>query len=452
MPPLEIGEYMTDRVLNTMREHNMLTINSVLVALSGGADSVALLHIMCKLSEEYGFKVYAAHVNHGLRGDEAARDADFSKQLCDRLGIEYFVKKADVRALTEEWGVSEEMAGRKVRYDFFAELMEEHGIDVTATAHHKNDSAETIVMNFMRGSATAGLCGIPYRRDRFIRPLLDVSRSEIEKYCAENSLDYVIDKTNLDTVYTRNKIRNILIPKIEKEFNPNFCDTVTANAKIIRDDEDFLKKTAEDEYRRIVNDNNVSVDEILSLHKAIARRVIRMMMDSICGTADIPSSAVDAVCKLCKTGRTGAACDIAKGVIARIEYGKLVISYAHTDCESFSYNIKVGESRFIPELGYTVEVCRADERCNDGAQYFMMPDGVDFVTVTNRRQGDRFVPSGMDGSKSVKEYMINEKIPKHMRSRTGILRIGDNIAWIIGYRRDERFKFYKKGIKINIIY
>lgn len=452
MPPLETGEYMTDKVLNTMRNHNMLTINSVLVALSGGADSVALLHIMNKLSEQYGFRLYAAHVNHGLRGGDAMHDAEFSKQLCDRLGIECFVKTADVRALADEWGISEEMAGRKVRYDFFSELMEKHGIDVTATAHHKNDSAETIVMNFMRGSATAGLCGIPYRRDRFIRPLLDVKRSEIEKYCEENSLSYVTDKTNLDTVYTRNKIRNILIPEIEKEFNPNFCDTVTANAEIIRDDEDFLKKTADNEYRRSVKDNTVSIDEVLSMHKAIARRVIRMMTDNVCGTADIPSTVIDAIYKLCETGRTGAACDITKGVIARIEYGMLVICHRQTDCEYFSYEIKVGERKFIPELGYTVEVCDAAERCDDGAQYFSIPDGIDFVTVTNRRQGDRFIPAGMDGSKSVKEYMINEKIPKHMRSRIGILRICDNIAWIIGYRRDNRFKFHKNGIKINIIY
>lgn len=452
MPPLEVGECMTDKVINTMREHNMLTEKSVLVGLSGGADSVALLHIMHRLSKEYGFKVYAAHVNHGLRGDEAVRDAEFSKQFCDRLGIECFVKNADVRALAKQMAISEEMAGRKARYDFFEELMEKYSIDFTATAHHKNDSAETIIMNFMRGSATAGLCGIPYKRGSFIRPLLDVSRNEIEIYCAKNSLEYVTDKTNLDTVYTRNKIRNILIPEIEKEFNPNFCDTVTSNAKIIRDDEDFLAKTAENEYKRIVKENTTKIDDILALHKAIARRVIRMMTDSVCGISDIPSSVIESVYNLCRNGRTGAVCDISKGVIARTEYGKLVIDYAQPDCEDFSYDIKVGESRFIPELGYTVKVSRASEKDKDGAEYFTVPGGVEFVSVTNRRQGDRFVPSGMTGSKSVKEYMINEKIPKHLRSRTGILRIGDNIVWIIGYRRDERFKFYKNGIKISIIY
>ncbi len=443
---------MIEKIKHTMLEHNMMPGNSVLVGLSGGADSVALLHIMKRLSAEFGFKVYAAHINHGLRGSEAERDADFSKKLCDLLGIEFFLKNADVRALAKEWGISEETAGRQVRYDFFTEIMSKYSIDYTATAHHKNDCAETILMNFIRGSATPGLCGIPYKRDRFIRPLLDVSRAEIESYCTENSLQYVTDKTNLDTLYTRNKIRNVLIPQIEKDFNPNFCDTVTQNAKIIRDDEDFLKITAESEYKRLVENGAVNVPELKKLHKSVARRIIRIMIDKVSGTSDVSSAVVENILDLCDKNRTGSSCDIAKNVVARIEYGKLIVAYAKAECDEFSYEIKIGESCFIPETGYTVEVSYAEKKDNDKAEYFMLPEGVDSVTVTNRRRGDRFVPSGMTGSKSVKEYMINEKIPQNMRSRTGIVRIGDNIAWIIGYRRDERFKFYKNGIKIRIIY
>ena len=443
---------MIDKVKDTIIEHNMMPCNSVLVGLSGGADSVALLHIMKRLSVEYGFKVYAAHINHGLRGDDAVRDADFSKKLCDVFDIEFFLKNADIRALAKERGMSEEMTGRLVRYEFFTEIMNKYEIDFTATAHHKNDSAETVLMNFIRGSATAGLSGIPYKRSRFIRPLLDVSRLEIENYCAENLLQHVTDKTNLDTVYTRNKIRNVLIPQIEKEFNLNFCDTVTSNAKIIRDDEEFLKITAEDEYKRLVQNSAVNVSDLNNLHKSIARRIIRIMIDKVSGISDVSSIIVENVLDLCNRNRTGASCDIAKNVTARTEYGKLIVAYNEPECDEFSYEIKIGESCFIPETGYTVDVSRADENCGDGAEYFMLPENINSITVTNRRSGDRFVPSGMTGSKSVKEYMINEKIPKKMRSRTGIVRIGDNIAWIIGYRRDDRFKFYKNGIKIRIIY
>ena len=451
MPPLKVGECMINRIKDTMRKNGMFPASAVLVGLSGGADSVALLHIMHRLSCESGFKVYAAHVNHGLRGDDAVRDAEFSKQFCDSLGIPCFIKNADVRALAKEWGVSEEMTGRRVRYEFFSELMLEYDIDYTATAHHKNDNAETIVMNFIRGSATAGLCGIPYKRDRIIRPLLDISRSEIENYCVQNDLEYVTDKTNLDTVYTRNKIRNIFIPEIEKEFNPNFCDTVTSNAQIIRDDEAFLVLTAENEYRETVKDGYADIEGLMSLHKAIARRVIRMMVAEVSGLSDVSSVVIENIYGLCSKNKTGTVCDVTKNIVARIEYNKLIISYTEDECGDFEYTIKPGESCYIPETGYTVEVSPADEKKGD-AEYFELPCGVDFVTVTNRHKGDRFVPSGMTGSKSVREYMINEKIPRNRRNRIGILRIGDDIAWIIGYRRDERFKFQKNGVKINIIY
>lgn len=451
MPPLKVGECVIDKIKDTMQKNGMFPERAVLVGLSGGADSVALLHIMHRLSCESGFVVYAAHVNHGLRGDDAVRDAEFSKQFCDSLGIPCFIKNADVRALAKEWGISEEMAGRRVRYDFFDELMLEYGIDFTATAHHRNDNAETIVMNFIRGSATAGLCGIPYKRGNYIRPLLDVSREEIENYCGVHSLQYVTDKTNLDTVYTRNKIRNIFIPQIEKGFNPNFCETITANAQIIRDDEAFLTGTAENEYRKTVKDGFADTQKIMNMHKAVARRVIRMMIADVSDLYDVSSVVVENIYKLCSKNKTGTVCNVTKNIVARIEYGKLVISYTEDECEDFAYKIKIGESRYISETGYTVEVSFADEKDKE-AECFMLPDGVDFVTVTNRRKGDRFVPSGMSGSKSVKEYMINEKIPKNLRSRIGILRIGDNIAWIIGYRRDERFKFQKNGIKIKIIY
>lgn len=451
MPPLKVGVIMISKVKNTMYQHNIFPQRSVLVGLSGGADSIALLHIMHTLAKEYGFSVFAAHINHGLRGESAVRDEEFSRNLCNELGIRFFVKHADVKAYAKKLGISEELAGRQVRYDFFAELMAEHNIEYTATAHHKNDNAETLLMNFMRGSGTGGLCGIPYKRDKYIRPLLDVSRCDIEKYCYDNGLDFVTDETNLDTVYTRNKIRNRLIPEIEKTFNPNFVDTVTQNAGIIRDDEDFLSISAENEYKRIVSEGSADIKELVSLHKALGRRVIRMMIDEACGVADVSAQAVESVYELALKGKTGLSCDIAKNVIARCEYGKLIIGHIKDECPEFSYTIKVGEERYIPQLGYTVSVGYASERENDGAQYFETDDSIDEITVTNRRKGDKFIPSGMMGTKTVKDYMINEKIPQGERSRVGIVRIDGDIAWIIGYRRDERFKFRKKGIKICII-
>ncbi|MGM9937733.1 MAG: tRNA lysidine(34) synthetase TilS [Candidatus Ornithomonoglobus sp.] len=443
---------MIKAVEKTMLEHDMLPVKSVLVGLSGGADSAALTHILCALSPKYGFKVYAAHVNHGLRGETADRDEKFSKALAHRLGIEFFCLHAKVREEAEKRGISEELAGREARYGFFDELMEEHGIECTATAHHKNDNAETILMNFMRGSGIKGLCGIPYKRDRIIRPLLDVSRQMIENYCRENDIDYVTDETNLETVYTRNKIRHIILPEIETNINQSFVDTVTKNAAVLSIDEDFLKCEADKAFGELVRDNSVETKALSQLHPAVSTRVIRRMLDDMCGREDVSSSVVSAALRLAQKDRTGSRADIARGVYAAVEYGRLYLRRATAETGSFEYELNIGESRYIPEMECWVHIEKAAERQKDGWEYFGLPRENCRICVRSRIAGDKFIPFGMKGMKKVKDFMINEKIPKDKRGSVGIVTFDEDIAWIAGYRRDNRFKFHKNGIKIRLEY
>lgn len=441
---------MIKQVEKTMTAHGMLPEKSVLVGLSGGADSAALLHILKALSEKYGFKVYAAHVNHGLRGSAADADEKFSKELANHLGIEFYSLHADVKGEAKRLKMSEELIGRRVRYEFFERLMEEHDIDFTATAHHRNDNAETILMNFIRGSGIKGLCGIPYRRDRIIRPLLDVSRKEIEEYCAENGISYVTDTTNLETVYTRNKIRHILIPEITGQFNPAFTDTITKNAAVLAVEEDFMESEACAAYNRIVKNNAADTEKLCRLHRAIALRVIRKITAELCGNEDVPASVTESVLELAKKNRTGSRYDIARGVYARIEYGKLIISEALPQCGEFCHEIVPGEKTYIPELGYYVAAEYCDEYKKDNGEYFSVPEGCK-IAVRNRRSGDKFAPWGMSGTKKLKDFMIDAKIPQDQRNRTGILTIDDEIAWVIGHRRSRKFKFNGTGIKISIL-
>ena len=443
---------MISKIERTLTEHSMLPQKSVLVALSGGADSVVLLNVMYALSKKYGFKIYSAHVNHGLRGEDAIRDEEFSKDISRLLGIECFSLRADVAKIASEMGISEELAGRRVRYEFFDSLMDKYNIEFTATAHHKNDNAETILMNIMRGSGIGGLCGIPYRRGRYIRPMLDVSRSEIEKYCSENNLSYVTDVTNADVVYTRNKVRNLLIPKLKEWFNPNIVDTLTTNAKIIGDDEDYISFVTDSEFNKFYSDNSVACEVVNGMHTAIARRFIRRMIEKICPLDDVSSAVIESIYKIAIKNQTGLSVCISNEAEARVEYGKLVISNKTEKCGDFAYNIKIGDHMFIPELNATIFAENADERLDDGYEYFSVPDNLSAITVRNRREGDIFYPSGMTGRKKVKDYMINEKIPQTERARVGILTFDNDIAWIIGRRRDDRFKFKKNGIKIKISY
>ena len=186
-----------DIIKKTLREYNLLNNgDSVLVGLSGGADSVCLTHALWSLKDEFDIKLYTAHINHGIRGEEAKRDELFAENFSKKLGIECFVLNADIPQIAKDTNVSEETAGRNVRYNFFNKLCEKYDINKVATAHNRNDNAETLIMNFMRGSTTNGLCGIPYVRGNIIRPILNVSRDEIEKYCSDNGLEYMTDSTN----------------------------------------------------------------------------------------------------------------------------------------------------------------------------------------------------------------------------------------------------------------
>ncbi len=441
---------MLDKIEKDMLNKGIMPEKSVLIGLSGGADSVALTYIIHKLSLKYGFRVYTAHLNHMLRGEDADRDAIFCCEFAKSLGIPHYEKSVNVSSVSQETRESEEVAGRNARYNFFNEIMENVGIELCATAHHKNDCAETVIMNFLRGSGISGLKGIPYKRDKFIRPMLGISREEIEKFCQDNGLSYVTDKTNSETKYTRNKIRNLLIPYLQKEYNPNLVDTITQNAEVIGYDNDYLDKIADEEFKRIEN-NSIEISRLENMHIAIAMRVVRKMIEKITGLTDISARHIKDILSLKDTGKSICVKD---DVVARVEYGRLIIDHYEKECESFSYNINIGERVRIDELGYTVTVEPVTSINEKGkwVSYMTLPEGDSEIIIRNRREGDIFKPKGMDGTKKVKDYMINKKIPRAMRSRTGIIEINGEIAWVIGYREDDRFSFNGNGIKISVSY
>lgn len=432
---------MLDKIRNTIKKYNLAEENNgILIGLSGGADSVCLTHALTCLKKELNLRIYTAHVNHGLRGLAADNDEKFAVDFSQSLGIECITVREDVRSYAEKYGISEEMAGRKLRYAFFERIMREYGLNKIATAHNKNDNAETIIMNFMRGSLMQGLSGIPVRRGDIIRPLLDITRAEIEEYCRKNGLLYVTDKTNHEMIYTRNKIRLDLIPKIQKEFNQNFIETVTKNAVLLSEENDFLEQTAETVYKN-QKDGYLELN-LLGTHKAIARRVIVKMMKSA-GICDITSEYVDAVLRLIDN-QSGKSVDLPNGNTAKIEYGKLFVGRKSEQTPPFEYKIKIGEKTYIKELDITMFA-----ETGEGKDAFKIGENPE-ITIRSRRNGDYFYPSGMEGRKKLKEYFIDSKIPRDIRDKTGILTIDGEIAWVIGRRRDRRFDA-DRGLLIKIL-
>lgn len=440
---------ITEKVKNTIEERKLLRKgDTVLVGLSGGADSVCLTHILNTLKDELGIRIISAHLNHNIRGAEALRDARFAAEFSKSLDIFCEQKSMKIRDIAKEKGISEETAGREARYEFFNEAAAKHGCTKIATAHNRNDNAETVLMNFMRGSSLAGLAGIPYNRGEIIRPLLDVTRAEIEEYCRLNGLTYVTDSTNETDNYTRNKIRHLLIPMIEDNFNPNFINTVSKNSSLIGSDEEFIADCANAKYAELVNNKRVKIKDLLKCRAAVSRRLVRRMIADVSDLRDVSSDFSERVIKLVKTGKTGSSITLPYHVEARIEYEYLVIDKEACKTE-YEYSLPLNQDICIKEAGITIRAEHAEKRENDGAQYFSGVNA-DNLTVRSRRRGDIFYPSGMRGRKKIKDYFINEKIPRQKRETVPIITSGDDIIYVVPYRRDERFAFLGSGIKIII--
>ena len=234
---------MRSEILKTIKKYNLIENgDSIVVGVSGGPDSICLLHVLNDLKNELNFKIYVAHINHMIR-KEADEETEYVKSFCKNIGVECFVKRIDVIKTSKELKIGTEETGRKIRYDFFEEVLKNTNSNKIATAHNNNDKVETIIMNILRGSGIAGLKGLdPIRENKFIKPLLEISREEIEAYCEENRLAPRIDKSNNENIYTRNKVRNSVIPYIKKEFNPNILKTINRLSEVATEENEYLDK------------------------------------------------------------------------------------------------------------------------------------------------------------------------------------------------------------------
>ena len=233
---------MKQKVKETIKKYNLINSGDrIVLGVSGGPDSIAMLDILRQLRDEIKFEIYVVHINHNIRGKDADEDEEYVKKYCENYNIKCFSKKIDVPTIAQNEKIGTEEAGRKVRYEYFDEILQKTNSNKIGIAHNKNDKVETIIMHLLRGSGVSGLRGIePIRENKFIKPLIECDRQEIEKYCKENNLQPRIDKTNFENEYTRNKIRNIVIPYIKEQFNPNIIETITRLSEVISNEDNFI--------------------------------------------------------------------------------------------------------------------------------------------------------------------------------------------------------------------
>lgn len=305
---------MEEKILKTIKKYNLISNgDKIVVAVSGGPDSMCLLNILKNLRQKFNIELFVAHINHMIR-EEADSETEYVKNYCEKNNIKCFIKRANVLEMAKEQKKGTEEMGRIVRYDFFEYVANEVSADKIAIAHTENDNAETILMNLMRGASLEGLKGIEPIRGKYIRPLIECNREEIEKYCEINKLDPKFDKTNNDNTYTRNKIRNLLIPYIKKEFNPNIIETLNRLAVLARQDATYFNKIVKESYADIllhenINNLNENLEKhiILDLKKfnkleyVIKSRVLLYSINKLLGTTKgIEKINIEDMIKLCE--------------------------------------------------------------------------------------------------------------------------------------------------------
>ena len=294
---------MKEKVLNTIKKYNLIQDgDKIVLGVSGGPDSMSMLHILNEIkNEKNNFEIIVAHVNHQIR-EEAIDDEKYVEEYCIKNQIKYYIKRIDVKKYANNNKIGLEEAGRNLRYEFFDEILKKENANKIAIAHNKNDKIETIIMNELRGTGIAGLKGIePIRNNKYIRPIIECEREEIEKYCEEKELNPRIDKTNFINDCTRNKIRNVVLPYIKQEFNPNIIETIDRLSEVMNETEAYLQNQTEKIYNEIkIEENVLDLKKFNLQDNLIKKRIIIYEIAKVLGnTQNVEKVNIDDIIKLC---------------------------------------------------------------------------------------------------------------------------------------------------------
>ena len=420
----------------------------VLVALSGGADSVALLHVLLELRARRGFAVAAAHLNHQIRGDESDRDEAFVRELCRRLGIELVRERA---AGLDGTMPNLEESAREVRRDFLERAAEKADADFIALAHHRDDQAETVMMRLLRGAGAAGLKGMAEAGPgRIIRPMLTLARDEIRAFIQERGIDFVEDSSNASRTILRNRIRHELLPHIEHDYAGGFAGRLAALAKEMRESDDLISMLAAKTLVDIsVASDALDASRFRGLHPALQLAVVRMFIERVTGSLRrVTREHIEAIRFLAVDAGPSAATPLPGRWRARREYDLLKLERYEVDGSSVSFgshgfSIKVnldGDTR-LDDVGFIFN-CRiqsADAAAMPTSLYEAIFDAAGVIPhgliARGFRAGDRVAPLGFEGHRKVKEIFIDRKLPRERRARWPLVTLNDQILWIPGIVR-----------------
>lgn len=472
---------MLRKVAEHIRTHNLIEDgDKILVGVSGGADSVCLLHVLYTLYQGSGVSLHVVHVNHGIRKEEAERDENFVRSLCERLKLPYRVYYFDVAAMAKSERLSEEEAGRIVRYKAFAKAAESFGCNKVAVAHNKNDNAETFLLNLFRGSAVKGLTGMDpvIKIDTgagtvtVIRPLLAVTRDEIMEYIHERGLEYREDSTNQSNAYTRNRIRNHVLGYVREHINSNAIEHITSAAEHIGEAYGFIEKHINERYEGLVNAEGEGYEydpgELMKEDPVIRKGIVRRIFKELSGSLkDIDAKHTDEVLALGEK-QVGKMIHLPYGMIAAKGYDRVRIYIPREDDSEAEGNpvtlavIQIPGRTQLCHLGLCIETEVFDYKKdvpipkNSCVKWFDYDKIENTLMLRTRKAGDYLQIDQTGGTKKLKDYFIDEKVPRDERDKVLLVADGSHILWIIGYggRISEKYKLSdisKRILSMNII-
>lgn len=467
------NHFFLNTVENTVIKNNLINKNdSILVAISGGADSISLLNVMLDLKKKMDLVIGIAHLNHCLRAEESERDSNFVKKLAENLELNIHLETINVKEFQKQNSLSLEDAARKLRYDFLQRTAKQHRYTKIATGHTANDNAELVLMNLIRGAGASGLSGIPLKRGNIIRPIIEVTRMDVTDYLSSKNAEYVTDSSNNNKDFLRNKIRIDLLPKIESDYNNNIIEGLNRTSRIIKEDEEWIDTITLQLYGDTIKcktDNSVtlSVPLINKLPLAAKRRVFRKAIEEIKGgLKKITLLHTEMIFNLTSSSKQSLSVDLPDQIQVQ-KKGLALIFTRHEKKlrdlkpEDIMYNQTVdllnNEETIIkiPEISKNLSFTiisnnnQSDLKKECSATAWIDFDKLKFpLTIRNTQPKDKFVPFGMKGSQTLKKFFSSNRIDSNDKKNCPLLLSNDDIVWIGGYRLHDHYKIHEKTKKI----
>jgi tRNA(Ile)-lysidine synthase len=454
------------RVLDFIQSRRLVSGRKLVVAVSGGADSVCLLHILVKLQEKLKVKLHVAHLNHRLRGAESEADAKYVSDLAHRLGIPATVEGREVKDYQKQQRLSLEEAAREVRYGFLAEVAKTMGTKLVAVGHTRDDHIETVLMHLIRGTGTRGLRGLqPYTDWKsksggiaVIRPLLEISHQEAEGYCRSHRLKPRIDATNISLSPLRNRVRHQLLPLL-MSYNPGIVPALLRTAQTAGDDIDFLDREIAKLWDEVAREQGKTIildkERLDRLPPTLKRYLLRAAVEKMLGSAkDIEMRHIEEMMSALDKP-AGKRLSLPQGLIFALEYDRYLLTSDPSALSplpvlSGQFELKIPGETKLPGWRIEAAIIKREGVAEKGdfTAYLDLEKVGDRLLVRPRKRGDRFQPLGLDQPKKLNEFMIDAKIPQAWRQRVPIVCSAEHIVWVVGWRIDERAKVSEKTKKV----